>query len=266
MILAIYQILTEGKIMDKITASVGKNGKNIKQDVELIQTLLNGCDMPGEDTPLVVDGLVGNKTISRIEAFQTTRVLMPQAHGRVDPNGKTFKKLLELSKKDASLLSLSDKAIELLKAIEQLTTQPYNDQTGEDITHWIEGATIGYGHLIAMEEWDKYKHGITEELALALLDSDLVPYTEIVKSEVTALINQHQFDALVIFTFNIGVSGFASSSVLQLVNDPAASSPYADLESAWKTWNMSQHKINQGLINRRQAEWDIYAKNIYKKW
>lgn len=252
--------------MEKITASVGKNGKNHKQDVELIQTLLNGCDIPGEDTPLDVDGLVGNKTISRIEAFQTKLVLLPQADGRVDPNGKTFKTLLELSKKDARLFSLSDKAIELLKAIEQLATQPYNDQTGEDITCWVEGATIGYGHLIAIEDWDKYKEGITKEQALALLDSDLIPYTKIVNSEVTALINQHQFDALVIFTFNIGVFGFASSSVLQLVNDPTASSPYPDLESAWKAWNMSQHKINQGLINRRQAEWDIYAKNIYNIW
>lgn len=254
--------------MDKITGSVGKNGVNQTQDVELIQKLLNGCDIPGEDIPLDEDGIIGNKTINRIEAFQKKIVLLSKPDGRVDPDGRTFKKLLELSRidKEAHLFSLSNKAINLLKSIEELATKPYDDQTGEDITAWVEGATIGYGHLITIEEWDKYKNGITKEQALALFETNLVPYSEKVKSAVTSLITQNEFDAMVIFTFNIGVHGFGSSSALKLINDPAATTPYPDLESSWKAWNKSQNKINQGLINRRQAEWDIYSKNIYKKW
>ena len=86
--------------MDKITGSVGKNGVNQSQDVELIQKLLNGCNIPNEETPLDEDGLIGNKTISRIEAFQKKIVLLSKPDGRVDPDGRTFKKLLELSRID----------------------------------------------------------------------------------------------------------------------------------------------------------------------
>ncbi len=254
--------------MDKITGSVGKNGVNQTQDVELIQKLLNGCDIPGEDIPLDEDGIIGNKTINRIEAFQKKIVLLSRPDGRVDPDGKTFKKLLELSRieKEARLFSLSIKAIDLLKSIEELATKPYNDQTGNDITNWLEGATIGYGHLIAIEEWDKYKDGISKEQALELFERNLIPYVEKVKTSVTSLITQNEFDAMVIFTFNIGVYAFGASSALKFINDPAATTSYPDLESAWKAWNKSQKKVNQGLINRRQAEWDIYTRNIYKKW
>ena len=71
---------------------------------------------------------------------------------------------------------------------------------------------------------------------------------------------------MVIFAFNIGKAGFSSSSVLRMVNDPLAATSYPTLESAWKAWNKSQRKINRGLINRRQAEWNIYNTGVYSKW
>lgn len=69
-----------------------------------------------------------------------------------------------------------------------------------------------------------------------------------------------------IFAFNIGKANFNSSSVLKMINNPSAITPYPSLESAWKAWNKSQGKEMRGLNNRRSAEWDIYSKNIYKKW
>jgi lysozyme len=76
----------------------------------------------------------------------------------------------------------------------------------------------------------------------------------------------NEFDALVIFAFNIGEFNFSNSSALKLVNDSTAATSYTSLELAWKAWNKSQGKIMRGLNNRRQAEWDIYSKNIYKQW
>ena len=82
----------------------------------------------------------------------------------------------------------------------------------------------------------------------------------------TAQISQQQFDASVILAFNIGIGAFKSSSALKLINDPNASTTYDSLESAWKAWNKSQGKVSRGLVNRRNAEWNIYSKGVYERW
>lgn len=58
--------------------------------------------------------------------------------------------------KDLSV-DFSTKGQDLLKKIESLRLNPYDDQTGKDISAWVKGATIGYGHLILQNEWDVYK-------------------------------------------------------------------------------------------------------------
>ncbi len=254
--------------MNKIIASVGRNGKNRSVDVVFIQKLLNAHKNLGELTPLIVDGKVGNKTISRIEAFQKNILKITRPDGRIDPNGKTFKKLVN----DTSIPDVKDfikfsfKGINLLKSIEQLATTPYDDQTGKDITVWVAGATIGYGHLISSSEWSKYKKGITQVEALKLFHADLRPYINTVKTKIAVNVTQNEFDAMVVFTFNIGRKGFSNSSVLKIINNHGVTSSYSNLETAWKAWNKSQGKINKGLINRRKAEWNIYSKGVYRKW
>lgn len=162
--------------------------------------------------------------------------------------------------------SLSVDGEDLLKSIEALALQPYDDQTGKPITQWVKGATIGYGHLISKSEWDLYKNGITEAQAEALFDADLAPYVATVNEAITVTVTQQQFDAMVVLAFNIGRGGFAGSSVVKLVNDPNADTPFDSLEDAWKSWNKSQGVVNQGLINRRNAEWNMYARGVYERW
>lgn len=164
------------------------------------------------------------------------------------------------------LLSLSPRAKNLLKAIEELRLEPYDDQTGENILAWVEGATIGYGHLISIDDWDKFKDGITVDQADQLFSNDLIPFVNAVNRRVEIELSQNQFDALVLFAFNIGVGGFERSSALKLINDPSAITIYPNLEAAWKAWNKSQGKVMQGLISRRNAEWNIYYNNIYRRW
>ena len=168
--------------------------------------------------------------------------------------------------KAANIFDFSSKGINLLKSIEQLATTPYDDQTGKNITAWVAGATIGYGHLIHNTEWSKYKGGITQAQALSLFNADLNPYVNTVKAKVTASITQNEFDAMVILAFNIGQNAFTNSSVLKMVNNPNAITTYKNLEAAWKAWNKSQGVINRGLTNRRLAEWNIYSKGIYQTW
>lgn len=162
-------------------------------------------------------------------------------------------------------LTLGQKGLELLKAYETLRLQTYDDQTSKDISSWVAGATIGYGHLIARNEWDIYKNGITEAQAETLFADDLAPFIAAVNRGISIDIAQHEFDACVILAFNIGVSGFSSSSVLKLINDSNATTDYDDLESAWKAWNKSQGKVSRGLQNRRNSEWKVYSQAVYER-
>lgn len=254
--------------MDKLIASVGKNGKNIPSDVTFIQKLLNDYKITGEITPLKIDGKIGNDTIKRIETFQKRIVFMHLPDGIIDPNGKTFKRLITIrsTAKNVKVYKLSSKAVDLLQSIETLATKPYDDQTGLDISEWVKGATIGYGHLISKTDWKKYKDGFTKTDAIKLFEADLSPFINTVKSKLKVNITQNEFDALVILVFNIGSKGFKNSSVLKLVNDPSTKTTFKNLEAAWKAWNKSNGRINKGLINRRNSEWNIFTKGIYQKW
>ena len=71
-----------------IKGSVGADGKNGKADTRKIQKLLNAI-FPS--TVLFVDGDCGPKTIRRIKRFQ--KRFMANPDGRVDPGGRTLKKL-----------------------------------------------------------------------------------------------------------------------------------------------------------------------------
>lgn len=166
----------------------------------------------------------------------------------------------------AKSYAFSKAASDLLKLVEALSLKPYDDQTRQGISGWVPGATIGYGHLITKEQWANYANGFAQDQAEALLVHDLAPSMTAVQNTILAPVSQNEFDAMIILTFNIGATGFASSSVAKLINDPQARTAYADLEGAWKSWDKSQGKVMAGLDKRRQAEWNIYASGIYKQW
>ena len=82
-----------GMKLPSILGSVGKDSLSKKavnntKDSRVVQSLLN---IYGRK--LIVDGIVGNKTIGAIEIFQKSIGLFP-VDGRIDPKGRTFKGLL----------------------------------------------------------------------------------------------------------------------------------------------------------------------------
>ena len=161
----------------------------------------------------------------------------------------------------------SDKALNLLKYVEELNLFPYDDQTGAAITTWCSGATIGYGHWISVDEWPHFCDGITKEDAEVLFLQDLSPTVVCIESNVHVPLDQNQFDALLILVFNIGVGSFRRSSLLKLINNPYCSgSNYPTKELAWKAFKKKDGVVNKGLENRRACEWNIWDRNIYKKW
>jgi len=62
--------------------------------------------------------------------------------------------------------------------------------------------------------------------------------------------SQHQFDAMVSWTFNLGPSNLKASTMLKVLNK----GDYEDVPAQIKRWNKAGGKVLEGLIRRREAE------------
>jgi len=192
----------------------------------------------------------------------------------LDKNGKTISTKpykTEQKSNKVSDMKMSDKGIEWLKGKEDRVLDKrgnhviYDDATKKPVNPnepLPKGATIGYGHLVKPGE--DFTNGITERQAIALLRSDIAVAERAVNDNITVPLAQNQYDALVSLAYNIGSGGFKNSTVVKYINNPDFhSSVYSDLESAWRAWNRTQGKVSNGLINRRQNEWNLYKRGIY---
>lgn len=163
-------------------------------------------------------------------------------------------------------MKISDKGIKLLKKLEGCVKKNdthiiYDDQTGRavDINKPLpRGATIGYGHLISAGE--DFRNGISESQATELLRIDVAMAERTVQKSIVSALTQNQYDALVIFAYNIGIKNFSDSTVVKYINNRNFHSVrYPTLESAWKAWNKSCGREKPGLIKRRKAEYELFT-------
>lgn len=164
-------------------------------------------------------------------------------------------------------MNISDNGIEILKNLEGCVVKNglhiiYDDQTGCAINSYNllpRGATIGYGHLIKPGE--DFSRGIDESRATELLRMDVKIAERTVQKSINTTLTQNQFDALVIFAYNIGENNFIKSSVVKFINNPNYKSQiYPDLKSAWLAWNKSNGRVMAGLTNRRKTEFNLFNK------
>lgn len=73
----------------KIKLSVGKRGVNNRDDVKVVQNLLNRW-MPTPLALLAIDGMSGPKTVNAIERFQKASVAITHADGLIEPGKATW--------------------------------------------------------------------------------------------------------------------------------------------------------------------------------
>lgn len=78
--------------MISIVGSVGQTGNNFKDDVILVQDLLNRSTATPM-TLLTIDGFAGCKTIEMIYLFQQRVVGFKSPDSLIEPNGRTWKQL-----------------------------------------------------------------------------------------------------------------------------------------------------------------------------
>lgn len=152
-------------------------------------------------------------------------------------------------------LSFSDKGLQLLKSFEGLIRQPYDDAT--------DNCTIGYGHLIHTGNCttaDRQKYGtISVADATALLRTDVNRFVQGIRQQLpNTPLAQYEFDAMVSFSFNIGLGGFQNSKVREDLAKPTAD--FQAVPSHLLNW--TGHGIC-GLKSRRINEGTLFSDGIY---
>lgn len=137
------------------------------------------------------------------------------------------------------MMQLSLQGEALIKSFEALRLAAYLDQGGVP--------TIGWGHT-----GPEVKMGLTcdPSSAEAWFRADTAGACKAINRLVDVAITQSQFDALVSFTFNVGIGALTGSTLLRLLNGGDTTGA-ADQFLAWDKVSGVQ---NAGLSRRRAAE------------
>lgn len=194
------------------------------------------------------DGVFGIDTLKAVKNFQSKNGLV--SDGIV--GSKTWDVLLNTPKidtQDKQKYSLSDNGMKLLEQFEGLRLEAYLDSA--------RIATIGWGS-IKYPNGNKVKLGdkITKAQAKEYKLHDLKEFENTVNTSVKVPLTQNQYDALVSLSYNIGSSAFKNSTLLKKLN----SGDYKGAAEQFLVWNKVNSKKVQGLVNRREAERNLFIK------
>lgn len=130
----------------------------------------------------------------------------------------------------------------LLHQFEGFRADAYLDSVGV----W----TIGYGTTISGGTKVQKGDRVTRAEAERLFQTDLERFEKSVRTLVKVPINQNQFDALVSFTYNVGVNALRTSTLLRYLN----AGRYDEAADQFLRWNKGGGRVIQGLANRRKVE------------
>lgn len=139
-------------------------------------------------------------------------------------------------------MKTSKQGLDLIKRFEGLRLKAYKDQGGL--------LTIGYGST----------RGVTKDLVITAqeaedrLRDDLSHAEMAVLCQIKVPLTQHQFDALVSFTFNVGAGNLHDSILKKRVN----AGDYVHASKWFLPWCKVHGVESEGLMNRRHAEMEFF--------
>jgi lysozyme len=147
--------------------------------------------------------------------------------------------------------SISAAGLAFIKKYEGLRLSAYHCPAGI--------VTIGYGstrypegRLVMISDQLR-----SEEEATQLLLATISEFESAVNEKLLN-INQNQFDALVSFTYNVGVHAFSESTLLRKAKINANDLSIYD---EFLRWNYASGKVLSGLTKRRREEANLYLFN-----
>ena len=147
-------------------------------------------------------------------------------------------------------MNISYAGIEALKRREGVVSTMYRDTAGLP--------TIGVGHLLTKDELTSGKlalsvdwhQGLTDAQIDELLRRDLDAAETAVATGVRVRLSSQQFDTLVSFAFNVGVTAFRQSTLVRLLN----AGDYAAVPAQLRRWIYSAGQVDPILVKRREDE------------
>ena len=208
-------------------------------EIKDIQTALNK-----QGYNLIVDGVAGLNTYSCLIEFQNLNDLV--VDGIV---GYKTKSLLCPSMS----YNISPEGIGFIADYESFYSEPYRGLDSQN-------QTIGFGHVIMIDE---NFESITSDEAKDLLTKDLNAFIHVVNTLVLGLmLSQNQFDALVSFSYNCGVTALNNSTLLK---DIKANSKIEKIKEDFLMWSSCNGERALGLYRRRFDEFEMYSNSDYTR-
>ena len=147
-------------------------------------------------------------------------------------------------------MQLSKTGIELLKHFEGCELKAYQDSVGV----W----TIGYGHTKGIYEGLE----ITQSEAEKMLVDELPEYEGYITDKVVPMLQQHEFDALVCWVYNLGPTNLSSSTMLKKLN----AGEFKEVPFQMKRWDKAGGQPLLGLTRRRNAEALLFKGEDWKDY
>lgn len=146
-------------------------------------------------------------------------------------------------------MKTSQNGINLIKQFEGCKLEAYKCPAGV----W----TIGYGHTGNVKNGDK----ISELSAETLLAIDLQKFEYAINENVVrkCYLTQNEFDSLVSFVYNIGISAFLNSTMLKLLIE----NKKEEAAEQFDKWIYAKGIKLAGLIKRRAAEKALFLAKPY---
>ena len=145
-------------------------------------------------------------------------------------------------------MKTSEKGLAMIESFEGCLLKASNKLDGV----W----TIGYGQT-GRYYGKRVRRGMTTTKAEAhawLRDHSIKTYEDAVTQAVKVPLNQNQFDALVSFTYNVGVGALKQSTALRKLN----AGDYAGAADALTMWTKCRRKVLAGLVRRRKEERTLF--------
>ena len=135
-------------------------------------------------------------------------------------------------------MKISEDGLELIKKFEGCETTAYQDSVGV----W----TIGFGHTKGVEEGQT----CSIEDAESMLAEEMDEYESYINNMVKVELQQHEFDALVAWVYNLGPTNLGESTMLKVLNG----GQFDRVPDEMNRWTRAGGEILEGLVRRRQAE------------
>ena len=135
-------------------------------------------------------------------------------------------------------MKISEDGLELIKKFEGCETSAYQDSVGV----W----TIGFGHTKGVEEGQT----CSIEDAESMLADEMDEYEGYINNMVKVDLQQHEFDSLVAWVYNLGPTNLGESTMLKVLNG----GQFDRVPDEMNRWTRAGGEILEGLVRRRQAE------------